>query len=267
MTDNRPIGLLDSGVGGLTVVKQVIKQMPNESTIFIGDNGHVPYGDKTQAEIVALTRQSVDFLIRKNAKVIIFACNTATVAALDILQKEVAVSLVGIVQAGALAAVRATKNQKVAVVATDYTIKQDAYLKAIKARDAGIAVTQLATPTLVPLIEQAAEPSVTMAAVKTAIKPLKQQEFDTLVLGCTHYPILQAEFAQVLGPKITLVDPAVQVTKETAVQLRKADLLAANVDAKHEYYTTGDVAMVDKLGKKILGDPEFAATKLTGGEE
>ncbi len=133
--DNRPIGLLDSGVGGLTVVKKVIQKLPNESTVFIGDNAHIPYGDKTNEEVIALTRRSVKFLLNKNVKLIIFACNTATAAAMDVIQDEIKPQIIGVIQSGSLAAARTTKNKKVAVVATNVTVASHAYKKEIRFRD------------------------------------------------------------------------------------------------------------------------------------
>ncbi|WEV39002.1 glutamate racemase [Lactobacillus sp. ESL0680] len=266
--DNRPIGLLDSGVGGLTVVKKVMQKMPRESTVFIGDNAHIPYGDKSQEEIIELTRQSVKFLLSKNVKLIIFACNTATAAAMAAIQREVDQPIIGVIQSGSLAAARITKNKHVAVVGTQVTAASHAYQQEIKLRDSKIKVTELAAPKLVPLIEQDADYDTCLQAVKETLAPIQEQDFDTLILGCTHYPIIRDEFRQVLDKWVQIVDPADQVAQYTYNVLKRDDMFnASDAPTRHEYYTTGDAAMVNELGRSILGDPEFSAHHINEGEE
>ena len=150
--DNRPIGLLDSGVGGFTVVKKVIEKLPHESTVFIGDSANMPYGDKSRERIIELTRRSVKFLLQKKVKLIIFACNTATAVAMPTLQNEVEQQVIGVIQSGSLAAARTTKNKKVAVVATPVTINSHAYQKEIKFSDHDINVMEVAAPEHAPHI-------------------------------------------------------------------------------------------------------------------
>lgn len=256
--DNRPIGLLDSGLGGLTVVKKVIEKLPNENTVFIGDQAHMPYGDRSKEDIINLTRKSVEFLLSKNVKIIIFACNTATAAAMSTLQQEVAPQIIGVIQSGSLAAARTTKNKKVAVIGTQVTINSDAYKKEIKFRDPQIQVTQLATPKLASLVEQQADRATNLEVVKEQLAPLKEKDFDTLVLGCTHYPIIQDEIQQVVGKKVQLVDPADQVAEYTyKVMLR--DGLLGDSQATHEYYTTGDAIKFTKVAQEWLHNPAIEA--------
>ncbi|MDF7638470.1 glutamate racemase [Lactobacillus sp. ESL0791] len=263
--DNRPIGLLDSGVGGLTVVKKVVQKLPHEATVFIGDNANIPYGDKSVAEIIALTRESVNFLLQKNVKLIIFACNTATAAAMAAIQKEVAPQIIGVIQSGSVAAIKTSKNKQVVVVGTQVTANSHAYKKEIGLRDSAIAVTELAAPKLVPLIERDAPHAEILPVVKETLQPLKGQEFDTLVLGCTHYPIIRQEFAQVLGQGVQIVDPADQVAQYTYNVLQRDNLLSASAEpGVHEYYTTGDVRMVNELGKSFLQEPNFTAKHIEG---
>ena len=164
--DNRPIGLLDSGVGGLSVAKKVIQKLPNESTVFIGDNAHMPYGDRTREEVIELTRKSVKFLLSKNVKLIIFACNTATAAAMSTIQTEVEPQIIGVIQSGALDAARKTNNKKVAVVATNVTINSHAYAKEIHFRDPEIQVTELAASKLAPLVEARKDHATNLKVVK-----------------------------------------------------------------------------------------------------
>ena len=261
--DNRPIGLLDSGVGGLTVVKKIIAKMPHEATVFIGDNAHIPYGDKSKAEIIALTKQSVNFLISKNVKLIIFACNTATAVAMKTIQKEIEPQIIGVIQSGAVAAANATKNKNVAVVATKMTVGLHAYQKEIQARDPEITVNEIAAPQIVPLIENNAGHQAYMAALKKILLPINNLGVDTLVLGCTHYPIIRSEFVQCVKPAVQIIDPADQVAQYT-YNIMKRDQMFTNSSAKgkHEYYTTGDVKMFDELGKIVLQDEKFSAQHL-----
>lgn len=256
--DKRPIGLLDSGVGGLTVVKKFIQKMPNESTIFIGDNAHIPYGDKSQDEIIALTWQSVKFLLRQNVKLIVFACNTATAVAMKIIQKRIDVRIVGVIQSGAKAAIKATRNNNIASVATQMTTAIHAYQKAITNQRHNIRVNEIAAPKLVPLIEKNAGHNAYLKAIKEALVSLNELDIDTLILGCTHYPIIQTEFSECLGPEIQLIDPADQVVQDVYDILRHEHLLnETSAVGEHEYYTTGDINLVNKLGKLILNKPEF----------
>ncbi|KJY59437.1 Glutamate racemase [Lactobacillus kimbladii] len=261
--DNRPIGLLDSGVGGLTVVKKIIAKMPHEATVFIGDNAHIPYGDKSKAEIIALTKQSVNFLISKNVKLIIFACNTATAVAMKAIQKEIEPQIIGVIQSGAVAAANATKNKNVAVVATKMTVGLHAYQKEIQARDPEITVNEIAAPQIVPLIENNAGHQAYMAALKKILLPINNLGVDTLVLGCTHYPIIRSEFAQCVKPAVQIIDPADQVAQYTYNIMKRDQMFTdSSAKGKHEYYTTGDVKMFDELGKIVLQDEKFSAQDL-----
>ena len=261
--DNRPIGLLDSGVGGLTVVKKIIAKMPHEATVFIGDNAHIPYGDKSKAEIIALTKQSVNFLISKNVKLIIFACNTATAVAMKAIQKEIEPQIIGVIQSGAVAAANATKNKNVAVVATKMTVGLHAYQKEIQARDPEITVNEIAAPQIVPLIENNAGHQAYMAALKKILLPINNLGVDTLVLGCTHYPIIRSEFAQCVKPAVQIIDPADQVAQYTYNIMKRDQMFTdSSAKGKHEYYTTGDVKMFDDLGKIVLQDEKFSAQHL-----
>ena len=261
--DNRPIGLLDSGVGGLTVVKKIIAKMPHEATVFIGDNAHIPYGDKSKAEIIALTKQSVNFLISKNVKLIIFACNTATAVAMKTIQKEIEPQIIGVIQSGAVAAANATKNKNVAVVATKMTVGLHAYQKEIQARDPEITVNEIAAPQIVPLIENNAGHQAYMAALKKILLPINNLGVDTLVLGCTHYPIIRSEFAQCVKPAVQIIDPADQVAQYTYNIMKRDQMFTdSSAKGKHEYYTTGDVKMFDELGKMVLQDQKFSAQHL-----
>lgn len=254
--DNRSIGLLDSGLGGLSVAKKVIEKLPNESTVFIGDNAHMPYGDRTKEEVIELTRKSVKFLLSQNVKLIIFACNTATAAAMSTIQEEIDPQIIGVIQSGSLAAARTTKNKKVAVVATNVTVNSHAYAKEIHFRDPEIQVTELAAPKLAPLVEAQKDHATNLAVVKESLAPLEGKDFDTLIMGCTHYPLIQTEFEEAVdNKKVTILDPADQVAQYTFNVMRRDGLFSdENQPAVHEYYTTGDPTSFDRLARTFMDD-------------
>lgn len=261
--DDRPIGLLDSGVGGLSVVKKVIEKLPNESTVFIGDNAHMPYGDRSQDEIIALTRRSVAFLMSHQIKLLIIACNTATAVAMATIQKEIAPQVIGVIQSGALAASKTTDTKHVAVVGTSVTIHSHAYAHELHMRNPQLVVTELATPKLAPLVEAQASQSQNLATVQGSLKPLQGHDFDTLILGCTHYPLIASTFRQVLGPQVKIVDPAMQVAQYTANVLARDDLQSSGHSVYHEYYTTGDPAHFEKLARPFLGEAGLTVQQVT----
>ena len=251
--DNRPIGVLDSGSGGLTVLKKVIEKIPTESTIFIGDQANMPYGDKSKEEIISLTRDSVKFLLSKDVKLIIFGCNTATAAAMSVIQKEVPMQIIGVIQSCALAAARTTETAKVAVIGTHATVESHAYLNEIKFRDNNIDVTEFSEPALAPLAEEDPGEDIKQKVVAESLAPLQEVDYDTLVLGCTHYPLLQKEIIKVVGEDKKIVDPADQVAQYTYNVLKRDDLFS-NGPVKHEYYTTGDAAHFEKLAREWMDD-------------
>lgn len=252
--DNRPIGVLDSGLGGLTVLKKVIKKLPNESTIFIGDQAHMPYGDRSEKEIIDLTMASVDFLLKKDVKLIIFGCNTATAVAMPVIQKKVPVQLIGVIQSGALAAARETKNKKVAVLGTTVTAESHAYQKEVKARDQEIEVKEYAEPLWAPLVETDPDENEKLAVVRKGIEEIKDQDFDTLILGCTHYPLLMDEIKANLDPSKQILDPADQVAQYTYNVLKRDNMLAQG-KAEHEYFTTAtDTNKFNKSAQKWMED-------------
>ena len=253
LMDNRPIGV--SGLGGLTVLKKVIEKMPNESTIFIGDQANMPYGDRSKEEIISLTRDSVNFLLSKDVKIIIFGCNTATAVAMSTIKKEIPLQIIGVVQSGALAAARTTETKNVAVIGTKATVNSHSYLKEIQYRDPKIQVSEFAQPKLAPLAEEDPAEEIKQAVVSESLAPLKKADYDTLVLGCTHYPLLRKEIVAVVGQDRKIVDPADQVAQYTYNVLRRDGLFAAgNSDTKHEYYTTGEAKKFTEITRQWMND-------------
>ena len=239
--DNRPIGLLDSGVGGLTVLRQIMRRLPNENTIFIGDQARLPYGTKSAATILQFGRQLVTFLQNQNVKLIVIACNTVTAVALPRLQKEFTVPIIGVIAAGSQAAVKATHNQKIGVIATPATIESQAYQKALQQLQPQIQVHGLATPEFVSLVESCQYHSVkTQAIVTQTLQPLLNCGMDTLILGCTHFPLLQPLIQQAVGQQVQIIDAGLATAHSVIAQLQQNQLLAAGHLAQHQFYTTGD---------------------------
>ncbi|QNQ84046.1 glutamate racemase [Lactobacillus sp. PV037] len=257
--DKRPIGVLDSGLGGLTVLKKVVDKLPNENTIFIGDQKNMPYGDKSRQEIIDLTRKSVDFLLSKNVKVIIFGCNTATAWAMEEIQKEIPVQIIGVIHSGALAASKTTAENKVVVLATQATVKSEAYTKQLHKRNSQIEVKELSEPRLAPLVEQNPSEEIKKQVVKESLAPLTDIDYDTLILGCTHYPLLKKEIEEVVGENKKIVDPADQVAQYTYNVLKRDELLNNEENAKHEYYTTGDAEKFKEIARVWMDDPTLDA--------
>jgi glutamate racemase len=206
---SRPIGVFDSGIGGLTVVKALRELLPDENIIYLGDTARVPYGSKSPSTVERYSLEIADMLMQQNAKAIVVACNTASSVALPKLERAVPVAVIGVIRPGAEAAITATRTGHVGVIGTRATIKSGAYEKTLRELDPGVRVTSLACPLLVPLIEEGLlEDAVTDQVLARYLAPLLQNGIDTLVLGCTHYPLLSSAIERALGGKVQLVDSA-----------------------------------------------------------
>jgi glutamate racemase len=217
MSNPRPIGVFDSGIGGLTVVKALRDRLPNETIVYLGDTARVPYGPKSPDTVQRYALELAHMLMQKNTKALIVACNTVSSVALPLLTRKFSVPVIGVIEPGARAALQATRNQHVGVIGTRATIRSGAYEKALRATDNNVRVSSRACPLLVPLIEEGLlDDDVTDRVIVRYLKPLLADGIDTLVLGCTHYPLLSAAITRVLGREITLVDSAENCA--TAVQ-------------------------------------------------
>lgn len=213
------IGVFDSGVGGLTVLQEIDRQLPNESVLYFGDTARVPYGTRTPAEILKFTRETLDWMARKRVKMAIMACNTSSALALETVRAEYDLPILGVILPGARAAAR--QGRRIGVIATPATVNSNAYLEAIKEANPGAEVWQIACPEFVPLIESnRLEDPYTLAIAKTYLQPLLDRSIDTLVYGCTHYPHLEPVLRQFLPHQIELVDPAVHVVAAAAKALK-----------------------------------------------
>lgn len=215
---NAPIGVFDSGVGGLTVVREIMRQMPNERIVYFGDTARVPYGSKSKETIIRYSRQIIRFLRTKNVKAIVIACNTASAYALDTVEAELDIPIIGVVKPGAKVAAETTRNNKIGVIGTEGTISSGIYSDFLHIRNKDINVLGKACPLFVPLVEEGwAKDSVTKEVAKRYLEELKESGIDSLILGCTHYPLLRSTIRNVMGEKVTLVNPAY----ETAIELKE----------------------------------------------
>jgi len=251
----KAIGIFDSGVGGLTVLKEVVRVLPQEDTIYLGDTARVPYGTKSPETVIRYSRQIARYLLSRDIKLLVVACNTASAVALSCLQQEFSIPIVGVIEPGARAAANVTVSGKVGVIGTAATIASSAYTKAIKRIDPKIEVVTRACPLFVPLAEEGwVDNEVARLTARSYLGELKDQGVDTLVLGCTHYPILKEVIAEVMGPKVTLVDSAEQTALTVAGILSEQGLLRPKGEkGNHHYYVTDIPAGFIRVGNRFLG--------------
>lgn len=253
--DNRAIGIFDSGVGGLTVVKQVIKNLPKENIVYFGDTARVPYGSKSKETVTRFSRQNIRFLLTKDVKAIIIACNTASSNSLDILEKEFDVPLFGVVTPGVEEAIKTTKNKKVGIIGTVATVRSNAYKDLICEADSEIQVFSKPCPLFVPLVEEGwTENEISKLTAQKYLNDMVKKGIDSLVLGCTHYPLMKKCIGETIGQQIRLVDPA----KATALKIKQ--YLAKNnalneqnsEDANHVFYVSDPTDKFEFLCQKAL---------------
>lgn len=229
---SKPIGVFDSGIGGLTVVSALRTLLPNESIFYLGDTARVPYGGKSASTVQRYSLEIAAMLLEENAKTVVVACNTASAVALSQLTESVPVTVTGVILPGAQAAVAATRTGHVGVIGTRATIKSGAYERALRSLDPGIRVTARACPLLVPLIEEGwLEHTITDEIIMQYVAPLVDEGIDTLVLGCTHYPLLRNAMARLLGDTITLVDSAQNCANAVRELLTRENLRAPETNA------------------------------------
>ncbi len=252
---NGAIGLFDSGIGGLSVAMEVYRQLPAESTVYFGDTAHVPYGPRSTEELVGFAAQIEAFLEDMGVKYIIFACNTSSSLSLPVLRGRSALQMIGLIEPGAAEALRKTVNCKVGVIATEATVKSQAYEKELKRLDKGVEVFSRAAPGLVPLVEAGKTDTPEAAeAVREYLLPLKKAGIDTLILGCTHYPFLTRLIAGELGPGVRLVDPAAATVREVKKELLRLGLAAARETAEgHCFFVSGAPEPFRAVARRFLG--------------
>lgn len=249
-----PIGVFDSGVGGLTVAKEIMRQLPGESLVYFGDTARVPYGSKSRNTVCKYSRQIAKFLLTKNVKAIVIACNTASALARDELEQMVEVPIVDVVQPGARMAADSTKNKNIGIIGTESTIKSGIYEEYLHKIDPEITVVSKACPLFVPLVEEGLlEDRVTEDIVGRYLHDMKEYEIDALVLGCTHYPLLRGVIGWEMGPDVKLVNPAYETAKSLKELLKTEDLLApAGTEVQHHYYVSDGVDKFISFANSVL---------------
>lgn len=262
----KPIGVFDSGIGGLTVVRSLAKRLPRERIIYFGDTARVPYGPKSTEVVKQYAVQDAAFLMTKDVKMIVVACNTVSAVAIDEVKKRFALPVLGVIQPGARAAVASTKNRKVGVIGTVGTIASRAYTDAIHNLDSSIEVTAQACPLFVPLAEEglADHPAAELLA-RDYLKPLIDQHIDTLVLGCTHYPILKHTIEKVVGLGIRLIDSAEATAADVERLLTEKGLLSSDGRSPlHEFFVSDFPHRFREIGERFFGEPLHSVTKVEG---
>ncbi len=248
-----PIGVFDSGIGGLTVVRSLLKRLPNESLIYVGDTARVPYGPKSPETVRRYAGQIADWLVTEGVKAIVVACNTATAHALTYLQQQLTIPVIGVVDPGARAAVQATRGGPIGVIGTSGTINSGAYARAIHAISPAVDVRQQACALLVPLVEEGwLDHAATRVIVKEYLAPLKVAHVDTLVLGCTHYPLLATVIAEEMGHFVPLIDSGEETASDTARILDDRQLLRSRGHVVHRFVASDAPEKFLLLAKQFL---------------
>ncbi|HOV26274.1 MAG TPA: glutamate racemase [Pseudobacteroides sp.] len=262
--DNRPIGVFDSGLGGLTVLKEIKKLIPTESVVYFGDNGRAPYGTKSTDTIVKYTFQDIRFLLNQDIKMIVIACNTASACSLKLVKDSFDIPVIEVTEPGAITAVNETKNKKIGVIGTVATVTSGVYERAINRLDSSIEIVQKACPLFVPLVEEGWwENDIAFRIAEEYLEPLKKEGIDTLVMGCTHYPLLYNTISKVMGPDVKLVSSALEVTKVVRKILGEMDIMRdENVKPVYRYYTSDSVEKFESLGSAILESDIHSAEKI-----
>ena len=262
----KAIGVFDSGVGGLTVTRELIRQMPGEDIIYFGDTARVPYGIKSRETIIRFCIENILFLLKHDVKLICVACNTASSVALPVLNRNFKVPIVGVITPGAREAVYATQNKRVGVIGTRGTIRSRTYDVQIKQLDPKIKVTAVACPLFVPFAEEGLlNGKVVIEVAESYLRPLKKAKVDTLILGCTHYPLLKSAIQQVMGRRVTLIDSAEQVAMEVKKILACDGMLAKGKKGKHKFFVSDNSEWFSEIAGRFLGRPIKNVRKVSGG--
>lgn len=280
------IGIFDSGLGGLTVAREIARTMPQESLVYLGDTARCPYGPRDLSEVRRFVLEIGNWLEARNVKLIVVACNTATAAGLSLAQRTFSVPVIGVVEPGARAAVMATRNRRVGVIGTAGTIESGAYSTAVRALDAGVTVFSAATPRFVDIVEEGlrldsgrvegllaetsdvfVRPSFSGLA-RDYLDPLKRSGVDTLVLGCTHFPLLSAAIQYAMGPKVSIISSARETAAEVSETLARREQLVDDGygPPARIFFTTGDPDEFARLGSRVFGEPIPDATYVSTDE-
>ena len=263
MNKDNPIGLFDSGIGGLTVLQKIIEVLPRENTVYLGDTARAPYGIKSTETVLRYSFENTDFLVEKDVKLVVVACNTSTAVALERLQEKLAVPVIGVIEPGVIRALSVSKKKKVGVIGTEATIQSGAYTKALRAEDPSVEVYSRACPLFVPLAEEGwTDNAVADMTVKAYLGSLRQSGIDTLILGCTHYPLLKNAIRRFMGSGVKLVDSAEEVAKNVGAVLKKESLARKTGKGSHSFFVTDAPDRFVKVGRRFLGEKVESAVRI-----
>lgn len=264
MSSPSKIGVFDSGVGGLTVVREIFRQLPQEDVVYFGDTGRFPYGTRSSDAIRHFSLQAANFLLEQNVKMMVVACNTASAQALSFLQERLAVPILGVIQPGAKKAVSSTKNGKIGVIGTEATVASGSYLQAINQLDSGIKVFSQPCPLFVALAEEGyLRKKASFLIAEDYLRPLKKKKVDTLILGCTHFPLLKPVIKKVMGARVILADAAESVAVETKQVLSDNGLLKNGAEkGEHRFFVSDFPEKFKKLSRRFLKYPVDSVQKI-----
>ena len=257
LSRSAPIGVFDSGVGGLTVVREIMRQIPNEKIIYFGDTARVPYGSKSKETVTRFSKQIVRFLNTFQVKTIVVACNTASAFALDELEQELDIPIIGVLKPGAKTAAEVTKNGRIGVIATEATIGSQMYSKYIKELNKQVTIYGKACPLFVPLVEEGLwQDPVTDEIAKRYLTELIDIDIDTLILGCTHYPLIRSTLGRIIGENVTLVNPAYETARELKELLNARDILNEEAPSlgenQYQFYVSDGAEKFKRFANSII---------------
>ncbi|MFM7736398.1 MAG: glutamate racemase [Alphaproteobacteria bacterium] len=259
----RAIGVFDSGVGGLTVLKALAARMPRETLLYLGDTARVPYGSKSADTVTGYAVETGDFFAERDVKLMVVACNTTSAIALDVLRSRYPVPVVGVIEPGARAAIRATRKGRIGVIGTEATIGSGAYARALRDLEPGVEIFTRACPLFVPLAEEGwTDNEVARRTVSLYLSSLKRSGIDTLILGCTHYPLLRAAIAGYMGPEVTIVDSAEETASEVRRTLRSGAALRARGEGGASFFVTDAAERFARLGERFYGASVGSAVRI-----
>ena len=261
----KAIGIFDSGVGGLTVLKEIMAALPDENIIYLGDTARVPYGIRSAETVTRYSFENTNFLLSQEIKMLVVACNTVSAISLEAVRKEFPLPVIGVLDPGARAAVAATRSRKISVIGTEATINSGAYEKAIKRIAPDVEVHSRACPLFVQLAEEGwTDNDVAALTAEKYLGPLRGMGIDTLVLGCTHYPLLKSVISKAVGPEITLIDSATETAKEVVSVLERLNW-KRHGEGLRKFYVTDTPARFESIGKRFLGDSNLHAEQVRVG--
>lgn len=264
LSGDAPIGIFDSGIGGLTVLKELRRELPLEDVVYFGDTAHLPYGTKSKETITRFSLDNVRFLRAQGAKMVVVACNTATSLCLDVLKERFDVPIIGVIEPGARQALSLTRNGRIGIIGTKATIGSGSYEACLKRLDPAAKVYSQACPLFVPLVEEGwLDGEITQKVARTYLEPLKSFKIDTLILGCTHYPLLARTIQKTMGPKVRLVNSAEETAKEARQLIVRLKLRREGRPAQQSrFYVSDEPEQFRVQGERFLGRPVQSVAKI-----